>query len=284
MSSATSFKIYDPVAQLVASGGGSGGLPLTGGSLSGNLTMTFPAKIQQNQEPSVGNDLVNKTYTDGAYQAKKPSAVANNVALFGSGTDAGQTIDSGFSVDSVLANPPANTTLWPSSRIIGSLQYGAGVYKSTAALTIGAGVSVRAFSSGNANVGPTIWISIGSTYSLDVSGIATISNSLQYTTFFRLIFSANSLSESANNYGSLQCQFQNEPGLTPFGVLKTLKVFPPPPSAFCTEVYLTALVGIAPFSAFQFSVLLTNPGGINSVTIDPTSPDDPSLLVIERIS
>ena len=326
-----SFKIYDPVAQLVASGAGSGGgLPLTGGALSGNLTMTFPAKIQQsqapsvgddltnkayvdglvaggpflplaggtlvgnvimgspnkiqqNQAPSVGDDLVNKTYADGFYQAKKPAAVANNVAFFGSGLDFGQTIDSGYSVDTVLTNPPSNTTLWPSSRIIGSLQYGAAVYKSSASVTITTGNSVRAFSSGNENVGPAIWPDIGSTFNLAATGIATISNALQYTTYFRLIFTANSLSDSTLAYGILKCQFQNESGPTPFGVVKTLRVFPNPPLSFCTCVYFSALIGILQFSTFNFSVLLTNSGS-NDVTIDPDFPEDLSLLIIERVA
>jgi hypothetical protein len=327
----TSFKIYDPVAQLVATGAGSGGgLPLTGGALSGNLTMTFPTKIQQSQAPSVGDDLVNKTYADGlvvgspflplvggtlvgnvsvaspntiqqsqapsvgddlvnktyadgSYQAKKPAAVANNVAFFGSGPDVGQTIDSGYSVDTVLANQPSNTTLWPSSRMIGSLQYGADVYKSTASVTITSGSSTRAFSSGNSTVGPSTWPNLGSTFSLASTGIATISNSLQYTTYFRLIFSANSLSDSALGYGTLNCQFQDENGPTLLGVVKTLKVFPSPPSSFCTCVYFSVLIAILPVETFNFSVLLTNSGS-NDVTIDSNLQEDPSLLIIERVA
>ncbi|CCV01684.1 hypothetical protein IIV22_007L [Invertebrate iridescent virus 22] len=59
------FKIYDPVAQLVATGGGSGGgLPLTGGTLTGNLLLTSPAKVVQDTPPTNPNDLVNKAYVD----------------------------------------------------------------------------------------------------------------------------------------------------------------------------------------------------------------------------
>ncbi|ADO00382.1 hypothetical protein WIV_gp039 [Wiseana iridescent virus] len=68
MASGVNFKIYDPVAQLVATGGGGGGsgtgLPLTGGTLTGNLTLTAPAKIIQSTAPTGPDDLVNKAYVD----------------------------------------------------------------------------------------------------------------------------------------------------------------------------------------------------------------------------
>lgn len=54
------FKIYDPIAQFIATGGG--GLPLTGGSLSGNLTLIPPAKVVQCQLPTSPCDLVNLQY------------------------------------------------------------------------------------------------------------------------------------------------------------------------------------------------------------------------------
>ncbi|CCV01773.1 hypothetical protein IIV22_096L [Invertebrate iridescent virus 22] len=67
MASGINFKIYDPVAQLVATGGGGGGgtsLPLTGGTLTGNLIMAAPAKIIQSTAPTDPNDLTNKAYVD----------------------------------------------------------------------------------------------------------------------------------------------------------------------------------------------------------------------------
>jgi hypothetical protein len=321
MADGTSFKVYDPVAQLIACTHGSG-LPLTGGALSGDLTLTAPAKVIQCQAP-VGpcdltnktyvdgligggpflplsggamtgaitqplapltpNDLTNKAYTDGAYQAKQPLAVTDNIAVFGSGSDVGQTTDSGFSIDINLSNPPSNSTLWPSNRLIGALQYGADVYKATSSINIPALGSIRAFSTGNATVGLVTWPNFGSTFNLGGTGIATITNALEFTTYFKISFSANSLSESTNAYGSVQCQFQNDNGPpVPFGVIKTLKVFPVPPSDFCNEVYLSATTSVAPGDSFDFSVLLTNPG-ISSITIDPNSPDDPCLLIIERV-
>ena len=65
MASGTNFKIYDPVAQLIASGSGSGGgLPLTGGTLTGNLILQVPAKVVQSQPPVNPSDLANKQYVD----------------------------------------------------------------------------------------------------------------------------------------------------------------------------------------------------------------------------
>ncbi|CCV02212.1 hypothetical protein IIV30_017L [Invertebrate iridescent virus 30] len=262
--------------------GGGPFLPLTGGTVSGNVILSSPAKLQQNQAPTVGDDLTNKTYTDGAYQAKKPSAVSGNVAFFGSGADAGQVIDSGYLVDTNLTNPPSNTSLWPSSRLIGALQYGANVYKSTASINIPTGSSVKAFSTGNATMGPATWSNTGSTFTLASTGVATIFNSLEYAIFYRIIFSANSLSESTNALGTVECQIQDETGPTFISVVKLLKCLPAPP-AFSNEVYLTCLVSIPASSGFNFSVLLTNTGP-NTVTVDPVAPSNTCLLVIERVS
>lgn len=65
MASNINFKLYDPVAQLVATGGGSGsGLPITGGTLTGDLVMQVPSRISQCQAPAGPCDLVNKQYVD----------------------------------------------------------------------------------------------------------------------------------------------------------------------------------------------------------------------------
>lgn len=253
MSGGTSFTIFDPVAQLIATGGGGGG----GG-------------------------------VDGTFQAKQPAAVANNVAFFGSGGDLGQTVDSGLSVDNNLLNPPSNTTLWVSNRLIGALQYGAEVFKATASINIEAESSLKAFSAGNATVGPATWPNIASTFTLDGAGVATIANSLQYATYYRIIFSANKMSESTGSVGRIICYFQDEAGPTLIGVTKTLECLPTgapfdDTSAFCNEVYLTALVSVAASSSFSFSVILNNPGD-NQVTIDPSVPGDPCLLIIERVA
>ncbi|ADO00481.1 hypothetical protein WIV_gp137 [Wiseana iridescent virus] len=262
--------------------GGGPFLPLSGGTLSGNVILTSPSKIQQSQAPTVGDDLTNKSYTDGAYQAKKSTAVSGNVAFFGSGADQGQVTDSGYNVDTNLANPPSNTSLWPSSRLIGALQYGANVYKSTSPIVITSGSSIRAFSTGNAIMGPANWSNNGSTFSLAPTGIATIFNSLEYTTYFRITFSANSLSESTNIFGTVECQIQDEVGPTFISIVKLLNCLAAPPT-FSNEVYLTALVSIPTASSFNFSVLLTNTGP-NSVTVDPVAPNNACILVIERVS
>lgn len=60
---ANNFKVYDPVAQLIASGPS---LPLSGGTLTGNLTLTAPAKVIQCQNPAGPCDLVNLQYLNSA--------------------------------------------------------------------------------------------------------------------------------------------------------------------------------------------------------------------------
>ncbi len=69
----SSFAIYDPLTELAAevaqienSGAGGGGLPLGGGTLTGDLTLTSPAKVIQSQAPVNPNDLTNKAYVDNA--------------------------------------------------------------------------------------------------------------------------------------------------------------------------------------------------------------------------
>jgi hypothetical protein len=280
MSSGINFKLVDPVAQLIASGGGSGsGLPLTGGTMSGAIVQPIA--------PVAPFDLTNKQYVDGAFQAKKPTAIPNNIAFFGSGADAGQTIDSTYSIDTVITNPQSNTTIWSSSRMIASLQYGANVFKATASINIISAGNATAFSAGNAIVGPATWPNTGSTFTLDGAGIATISNSQPYTTYYRITFVACSMSESTGASGSVLCRFQDVSGPMLFGVEKLLSCLPNtspfPAQTFCNEAYLTALISVAPTLSFQFSVQLTNIGS-NTIVVDPTASLNPCLLIIERVA
>jgi hypothetical protein len=61
----SSFRTYDPVADLIATGGsGGGGLPSTGGTLTGNLILQAPAKVEQSTTPTLPIDLTNKQYVD----------------------------------------------------------------------------------------------------------------------------------------------------------------------------------------------------------------------------
>ncbi|CCV02398.1 hypothetical protein IIV31_026R [Armadillidium vulgare iridescent virus] len=51
----------------------------------------------------------------GGGQAKQPSAIPNNIAVFGSGPNQGQTIDSGINVNDLSG--PSSTILWSSAKI-----------------------------------------------------------------------------------------------------------------------------------------------------------------------
>ena len=64
----SNFKLYDPIedtiAKVNAGDAGSGGVPSTGGTFTGNVTMQQPAKILQCEAPTGSCDLVNKGYID----------------------------------------------------------------------------------------------------------------------------------------------------------------------------------------------------------------------------
>jgi hypothetical protein len=249
-----------------------GFLPLTGGAMTG--------AIVQPLAPTSGNDLVNKTYTDDTYQAKKPSITPGQIAMFGSGADVGQTVDSGFTIDTNLANPSSNTTLWPSNRIIGIVQFGAAMYKATASITLPISGSAKAFSTGNSDIGPAVWPTSGTTFSIGTNGIITIFNSLSYDTYFKLSFSANSLTETIADT-SVECSFFNDDTSSLFGITKTLRSYHP--GARTNQVLMSALVAVDPVSSLNFSVLLVN-SSAEAVTIDSTVPKDVSFVTIQRVA
>ena len=114
-------------------------------------------------------------------------------------------------------------------------------------------------------------------------GIASITNSLPYATYFKLEFVACSLTGSSP-LNSVECAFQDEttPIATNFGINKTLNCLLGPPT-ICNNVHLIAMVGVAPGNSFEFSVYLTNLGE-DQVTVDPDSPTDGCLLVIQRVA
>ena len=71
----SNFRIYDPVAQLIATGGGGGGgLPSTGGTMTGNLNMQAPFKVVQCELPTNPCDLANMAYVDAQVAAGTPDA------------------------------------------------------------------------------------------------------------------------------------------------------------------------------------------------------------------
>ncbi|AHL67599.1 YapH protein [Chloriridovirus anopheles1] len=88
----TNFKLYDPLADVIAKvNSGGGGLPSTGGTLTGDLIMQAPAKIVQCEPPTGPCDLVNFQYLQATYlplaggtmsgQIVQPLAPLNNSDL-----------------------------------------------------------------------------------------------------------------------------------------------------------------------------------------------------------
>ncbi|CCV01972.1 hypothetical protein IIV22A_128L [Invertebrate iridescent virus 22] len=115
----TSFRIYDPVAQLIATGGG-GGLPSTGGTLTGDLTLQVPSKVVQCQPPTNSCDLANKAYVDAQVAAGTPDAttsVKGKIQLAGdlSGTASNPLVSPLAITNSKLANLSAVSQLKGSS-------------------------------------------------------------------------------------------------------------------------------------------------------------------------
>ncbi|CCV02323.1 hypothetical protein IIV30_128L [Invertebrate iridescent virus 30] len=113
------FRIYDPVAQLIATGGG-GGLPSTGGTLTGDLTLQVPSKVVQCQPPTNSCDLANKAYVDAQVAAGTPDAttlVKGKIQLAGdlSGTASAPVVAPLSITNAKLANLGAVSQLKGSS-------------------------------------------------------------------------------------------------------------------------------------------------------------------------
>lgn len=60
--------------------------------------------------------------TVGAQMQKQPGAVSGNLAVFGSGSDIGQVLDSGTSIND--NSPPSPTVLWTSQKIVSLIPIG----------------------------------------------------------------------------------------------------------------------------------------------------------------
>ena len=67
----------------------------TGDSMSGDLTMTSPAKIVQAAAPTTGNDLTNKTYVDGVVAAEASNRASGDLTLTNSKVNRGGDTMSG---------------------------------------------------------------------------------------------------------------------------------------------------------------------------------------------
>ena len=316
----TNFKLYDPVADLVASGPGGSGLPTTGGTMTGNLTMQAPAKVVQSQLPSDPSDVVNITYlnsvigTGGPFLPLAGGTLTDNLTL----TAPAKVVQSQAPVDpSDLVNKQytdgtflplltggalgGNLTLTAPAKVVQSqapvdpsdlvnkqyvdtFKYGSFLFKSTGSINIASGTTVRAFSNGNATVGPDVWSTPDITCTMESGGIVTISNNLAYTTYFKLTYIGCSLSELTNSAGIITAYFQNEDTGQPIGIAKSLKCLPNTiyfveGKNFSNNAIVMVLKAINANSQFRFSVGLLN-NGSNSVIVDG---GDAAYMIIDRV-
>jgi hypothetical protein len=313
-------------------GGGGGGLPLTGGTLTGDLTLQVPAKVVHCQPPVgpcdltnkqyvdglIGggpflplaggnmlgaiaqpvapvnpNDLVNKTYVDSLpFQAKKPTAVLNNIAVFGGGADLGQTIDSGVQINDLVVG--ANT-LFTSDKTMSQIRKAFFVISNTVpTASIAPAATVNLFIN-NAQIGPSNWPVIlpndGTTFSVNGSGVVSITNPDTENKTYRITFISGGMDEQSGPpalYGIVEIQFFDETGppvqvgLTDRLICLASATLP----QFVNKVVNTITVNVGPTTpdnVFSFSVRATNLTATN-VILDPDAPlFDSSKLVIERI-
>ena len=104
------FKTYDPVAQLIASGGG-GSLPLVGGTLMGNLTMSIPYKVIQCQTPSDPCDVVNLEYLNSLYLPLSGGTMSGVINQSSPPTSPNELTNKAYVDAQVAAGVPDATTL-----------------------------------------------------------------------------------------------------------------------------------------------------------------------------
>jgi hypothetical protein len=268
-------------------------LPLAGGSLSGNLVLTSPAKVQQTQAPTVGDDLVNKTYVDGAFQAKKPAAVTNNIAVFGAGADLGQTIDSTVQINDLVAGI---NTLFTSDKTMAQIRKAFFVISNTAPIRIAPKETANLFIK-NDQIGPSDWPvplpNDGTVFSINDSGVVSITNPDTGNKTYRITFISGGLNEQSGPPaldGAVEIQFFDETGggvPTQVGLTDHLRCLASATlPQFMNKVVNTITVNIgpvAPNNVFSFVVAATSLTATN-VILDPNAPlFDSSKLVIERI-
>lgn len=301
------FKVYDPVAQLVATGGGSGGLPLTGGTLTGNLMIQAPSKVIQSQPPFTPNDLTNKAYVDSLVgggpflplsggtvsgqivQSLAPVAPTNLAnKAYVDGLVGGLLPLSGGVMSGAITQPlaPVAANDVPNKEYVDTFKYGSYLFKSTEPIFLNPAAMVTAFSTGNTTIGPDVWSTPNITCSMSASGVVTITNNLSSIVYFKLTFIACNLDDSMDSSGMVGCSFYNEGTASSFGVAKTLKclplsVFNLVNETFVNQVELVALKSVSPLSQFTFSVKLQNVGP-NIVTIDGSPATNNSHLIIDR--
>ena len=120
----SNFKLYDPIEDTIVkvnAGGGSsgGGVPSTGGTFTGNVTMQQPAKILQCELPNGPCDLVNKSYTDSTFLPLSGGIMGGQIVQPSGPSSVNDLVNKAY-VDSQVA-PDATTLVKGKIRLAGDL-------------------------------------------------------------------------------------------------------------------------------------------------------------------
>jgi hypothetical protein len=245
--------------------------------------------ITQPLAPVALGDLTNKEYTDGAYQAKQPLAVPGHLAIFGSGPDVGQTTDSGIQVDDLTIG---TDTIFTSDKVMSEIRKAFYAIYQTAPVPLLINPTEVNLFINNAQIGPSTWPTLlpndGTTFSIDGTGIVTITNPGTLEKTYRITYISGGLAETSGpeDDGAIEIRFYDENGPpVQMGNTNILTCLSTPPSPqFVNKVVNTVMVDVAPSLSFNFSVRAFNSSlPPLAFIIDPNTPTDASKLIIERI-
>lgn len=266
---------FDPTGDLVQTAVGSGIAVLKAGAAAANINAGPAGAINQSQ------------IAGGPFQAKQPAAVPGDIAIFGAGANAAQTVDSGYSVSD--ATGPSPSILWSSQQIVTTEQMAFGGFKNSNAivqLPIVAGATVRNFSNGFSNVGPVTWTGAdGVTITMAGTGVVTITSTLPYITYYKSTFLGVGVSNSTNgaNPCLLNMSLFNETTATVVSQTQSLKALPTAAvvGQFNNTAFLMNYVSVPASGTLSLSIHVSNPSATDNMLLD--SVNDVCQWTIDRI-
>ncbi|ABF82066.1 hypothetical protein MIV036R [Invertebrate iridescent virus 3] len=258
MSATPLFKTYDPVEKLIsqvgalASGGTGGGtttnaLATTGGTMTGNITMSGTSKITQATAPTVASDVTNKQYVDSAVSAVSAPQMSfagwklNNASFF-------------------EVNPTTQVKLFTNIDGIGANQW---TDTTEDAISVSGGI----FSIQNKSTSKTMWYICSAHFT-------GLSNKTAPTVAGALRFKFND-EDSGNPINSQWCVLRS---------FSTSNV--PSPEASAPQVsgsnMMYATISVPPGTTRRISVIANNPSATDVMQLNQT--DDVCQIMITRQS